>query len=77
MGVGIGSIFGKEAATMDRQRNRREIIRIIKRKALETKREKQAEETPWDSQISKVEYLQFLRDLEEGRITRLTGKKIG
>lgn len=62
---------------VNRNRNRRQIIRIIKKKARESGVRADMDEAPWESNIAKLEYLQFLRDLEEGRIRHLGGKKIG
>ncbi len=61
---------------MARRLGRREIVRIIRKKAREDKKKKEIDEVAWESNTGNIENLAFLRDLEEGRIKGLNGKKI-
>lgn len=62
---------------MNRARNRQMILKIIKkRKALE-KEDLKSDEGVWVGKIQMLNYWKFLKDLEEGRITHLNGKKVG
>ncbi len=56
---------------------RRDIIRIIRQKAKKDKIERAMTDSRYDEGVAKLDYLRFMRDLEEGRIRRLSGKRIG
>lgn len=66
---------------MNRVRNRQLILTVIKkRKALEKgdiNLSNEEYEAPWASTPHALNYWKFLKDLEEGRIKHLDGRKIG
>lgn len=59
-----------------RVRNRQMILKIIRKKTQE-KKELREEGAPWWETGPALDYWKFLKDLEEGRIRRLNGRKIG
>jgi hypothetical protein len=59
-----------------RIKNRQMILKIIRKKTMERRDLKEAGGPWWESGPA-LDYWKFLKDLEEGRIKRLNGRKIG